>query len=89
MRTKIKKDSTNILKKYTLFYIDKIMGKQYKCCGGLRLDTSKYVCCGEEKITKITGYENKCCLVNGYIELYDVSKQTCTQKGVVTRYVNI
>ncbi|XP_071159573.1 galaxin-like isoform X2 [Mytilus edulis] len=65
---------------------NKIMGKKYKCCGGLRLDTSKYVCCGEEKITKITGYENKCCLVNGYIELYDVSKQTCTQKGVVTSF---
>ncbi|XP_076098534.1 uncharacterized protein LOC143068406 isoform X2 [Mytilus galloprovincialis] len=62
---------------------DKIMGEQYKCCDGLRLDTSKYVCCGEEKISKITGYENKCCLVNGNIELYDASKQTCTQKGVV------
>ncbi|VDI35805.1 Hypothetical predicted protein [Mytilus galloprovincialis] len=62
---------------------DKIMGEQYKCCDGLRLDTSKYVCCGEEKISKITGYENKCCLVNGNKELYDASKQTCTQKGVV------
>ncbi|CAC5357282.1 unnamed protein product [Mytilus coruscus] len=54
---------------------NKIMDKQYKCCDGLRLDTSKY----------ITGYENKCCLVNGSIELYDISKQTCTRKGVVSK----